>query len=253
MILGLILVGMLAGEPTMKGSKLLDDGAAALSVKTVKIPGGTTSTTVSTLDGATVLVMNLSPLSPGQGLLAADFQGLGLNFGGMVPEPSASELLLGWWRAGVLTREGADREALATWAASRGFTLTDTAAAQASFASAMASRPPPAFTPAPTPSSAPSSSRSSSSGSTSSASAAPATVSVSMHISCGEKVRVFFGSSASSSGTYGWESPNSTRSVTVKPGSVICIADSHDKVGSCWTAGEQRVNLDVGCGGFTAR
>lgn len=248
MILGLILVGLLAGEPTMKGSKLLDDGAAALSVKTVKIPGGTTSTTVSTLDGAAVLVMNLSPISPGQGMLAADFQGLGLRFGGMVPEPSASELLLGWWRAGVLTREGADREALATWAGSRGFTLTDTAAAQASFASAMASRPPPAFTPAPTPSSA-----SSSSGSSSSAAAKPSTVSVSMHISCGEKVRVFFGSSASSSGTYGWESPNSTRSVTVKPGSVICIADSHDKVGSCWTVGEQRASLDVGCGGFTAR
>ena len=87
----------------------------------------------------------------------------------------------------------------------------------------------------------------------SSAPAAPTTVSVSMKITCGERVRVFQGRSANSGGTYGWESPNSVRSLTVPVGNVICIANERDQVQSCWTASGTRASLEVGCGGFMQR
>lgn len=95
--------------------------------------------------------------------------------------------------------------------------------------------------------------RASSASSASSSSSAGGPVSVSVHVSCSERVRLFRGHSPSSSGTYGWESPNSTVSYTVSAGDVICIADGSDKVQSCWTAGSGSASLDVSCGGFKAR
>ncbi|MCB9777643.1 MAG: hypothetical protein H6742_03685 [Alphaproteobacteria bacterium] len=115
--------------------------------------------------------------------------------------------------------------------------LQQQAAAQA--AAMQAARPAPAI-PAP-------------SASTSSKPAGPQRVSVSMHIDCPEKVRIFQGRSPSSGGTYGWESSNSTRSLSMDEGDVLCIADDRDHIGSCWTASGSSVSLDVQCGGFRQR
>ncbi|MCP4810211.1 MAG: hypothetical protein GY913_24205 [Proteobacteria bacterium] len=74
-----------------------------------------------------------------------------------------------------------------------------------------------------------------------------------MKVTCDTKVRVFKGSSPSSGGTYGWESPNSVRSLSMSAGDVLCIADGSDKVQSCWTASGSTAKLEVGCGGFMQR
>jgi hypothetical protein len=81
----------------------------------------------------------------------------------------------------------------------------------------------------------------------------PTFVSVSAHIDCDPKVRVFRGSSTGS-GTYGWESDNSTVSWSIKAGDQICVCDASDERGSCWTAsGSGRVDMVITCGGFTVR
>lgn len=244
MLLALLLT-LSAGEPTLKGGKLLDDGKPALGVKAAAVPGGSSVVTVTGLDGAPIVVYSFAPFAPGQAMLTADFQGLGVNFGGVATEAKADEVLLGWWKAGVLTPAGADRGALGAWCQSRGYPLVDTADQQAKMAAALASRP--AYTPPPTsaPAKAPAA--------TPSTPAPPSTVSVELHVACAQRVRLFFGSSPTSGGTWGWESPNTTRSTTVKPGSVICIADERDKVQTCWTAGTERARLDVDCGGFRKR
>lgn len=250
MMYALLALILYAGTPSVKGNKLLDDGQAALQLKTQKIPGGAAATTVTTLDGAVVVIFMLSPI-PGQAMLNADFQGLGVNFGGMVPETKADDVLLDWWKAGVLTAQGGDLAALEAWTKARNLTLINTAANQAKMAAAAAKAPVPTFSPPPAASSGSGSSGSGSSGS--SAPAAPSTVSVTLRFTCKENVRLFLGASKSSGGTYGWESYNSTRSVTVKPGSVICLADKSDHNQTCWTAGTERTTLEVGCGGFTER
>lgn len=89
--------------------------------------------------------------------------------------------------------------------------------------------------------------------SASSGSAGSGVVSVRLKVTCGEKVRMFEGSSPSSGGTYGWQSPNSVRNLSVRAGDVLCIADDRDKVQSCWTASGGSVDLEMGCGGFMQR
>ena len=260
MVQALMMLMLLAGTPTFKGNKMLDDGAPALSVKSIKVPGGLSSTTVSTLDGAVVVVFNLSAPYQGQRALAADFQGLGVNFNAMVAEDSVNAVLEGWWAAGALSAQGANKEALSAWAASRNIQLVDTAAEQAALEKAMASRPAPSASSSGSGSStsvysysAPSKTTTSSASPSSSAPAKPSVVSISMHITCSERVRVFTGASKSSGGTYGWESPNSTRSLSAKPGSVICVADASDHVKSCWTVGEERADVNIDCSGVSER
>ncbi len=251
MLTVLFLLGALAGEPSLKGGRLLDDGAPALSVKTQKIPGGTVVTTITSLEGAPVVVFSVARYAPGQAMLQADFQGLGVSFGAQVGDLTPDAQILEWWGAGVLSAAGADRAALQTWAQAHTVALVDTAAQQQKLEAYAATHPGPSFSP---PASASASSASSSAPPASASGAsAPSTVSVELHIACKERVRVFLGASANSGGTYGWESPNSVRSVTVKPGSVICIANAQDKVQTCWTAGSERARLDVDCGGFRAR
>ena len=82
---------------------------------------------------------------------------------------------------------------------------------------------------------------------TAAASAGSSTVGVHLKVTCDEKVRMFEGSSPTSSGTYGWQSANSVRSLTVRAGDVLCIADDHDRVGACWTASGEQAELELGC------
>jgi len=102
--------------------------------------------------------------------------------------------------------------------------------------------------------STPAATQGSSSASSSPAASAPTgPVSVSARITCNPKVRVYRGSSGGS-GTYGWESYNSTVSYSVKQGDQVCVADASDKRQSCWTAsGSARVTLEIGCGGISQR
>jgi hypothetical protein len=246
-MLTLLLASLaLAGEPSFKGAKLLDDGAHVMTVKTQNV-FGLTSTTVTAKDGSPVLAFNLSPYQ-GQVMLSVDFSSVGLSSGGLMPAQKPDELILAWWKAGVLSAAGVDRAKLEAWCKERGFALTDTAKQQAQLAEYAATHPGPTFSEP-----APSASASASVSSAPAAPARPTTVSVSFHIECDHNVRMFTGSSPTSGGTYGWESPNSVRSTTMRPGDVLCICDDRDKVQSCWTAGDQRADLEVTCGGFRQR
>lgn len=249
----LLLLTALAGQGTIKGNKLLDDGQPALLLKTQKIPGGVVAVTATSPDGAPVLVMSLTPVPPAQKMLNADFQGLGVNFGGLIADTTPDDLLLAWWGAGVLTAQGADRAALGTWAAANKLTLRDTAAEQQKLADYAATHPGPTFSSPSSSASSSSAASATSSSKASSAPAAPTTVSVNMKITCNPKVRVFFGDRPNASGTYGWESYNSVRSTTVKAGSVICVADERDHVQSCWTASGSSARIEIGCGGITQK
>jgi hypothetical protein len=246
MVLGFALVAAaLAGEPALKGSKLVVDGKPVLEVKTQKMMG--TSATTVTQQGVEVVVFSLAPYPPDQLTLAADFSSVGKTFGVQLPQTTPGDVLVGWWNAGVLTTQGADLGALEKWCAERQITLNDTAEEQEKFDAYVATHPGPVFDPPP-------SSSSSSSGPEGPAAApAPGMVSVQLHISCGENVRLFFGASPTSGGTYGWESPNSTRSASMDAGSVVCICDASDHVQSCWTASGSSARLDVGCGQLMAQ
>ena len=81
----------------------------------------------------------------------------------------------------------------------------------------------------------------------------PQRVSVSLHIDCDQRVRLFQGASRTSGGTYGWNSPNTVRSVSMNAGEVLCICDDRDNKQSCWTAAPISGRLEVGCGGFSVR
>lgn len=250
-VLCLLLGVAFAGEPVVKGGKLTDDAGAALTVRNIAIPGGTAVSNVYTLSGQHLLSMSIAR-SGEFTMLSANFPSLGLSLGAQVPATDAPSQIVAFWKAGVLTREGADKAALLAWAKAQNVVVKDNAAEAEKLAAYAASHP--------TSTSGFSSGGSSASSSsaaprptTSSAPSTPTVVSVSMHVSCAQNVRVFTGSSATSGGTYGWESPNSTRSMSLKPGSVVCIADSHDKVQSCWTVPTSSARVDVGCGGFTQR
>lgn len=251
-----LLIGVaFAGEPVVKGGKLSDDAGAALTVRNIAIPGGTAVSNVYTLSGQHILSMSLAR-SGTTTVLSASFPSLGLALGAQVPATDAPSQIVAFWNAGVLTREGADKAALLTWAKAQNVVVRDTAADAEKMAAYAASHPTSTGSGYGSGSSYGSSggaSASTAKPTTSSAPATPAVVSVSMHVSCAQNVRVFTGASANSGGTYGWESPNSTRSLSLKPGSVVCIADSHDKVQSCWTVPTSSARVDVGCGGFTAR
>lgn len=248
-VLCLLLGVAFAGEPVVKGGKLSDDAGAALTVRNIAIPGGTAVSNVYTLSGQHILSMSLAR-SGNITVLSASFPSLGLSMGAQVPATDAPSQIVAFWNAGVLTREGADKAALLAWAKAQNVVVRDTAAEAEKVAAYAASHPTSttSFSSSPT-----SSGSASSKPTTASAPSTPAVVSVSMHVSCGQNVRVFTGSSATSGGTYGWESPNSTRSLSLKPGSVICIANSQDKVQSCWTVPTSSARVDVGCGGFTQR
>jgi len=234
-----------AGEPTIKGARLLDDGKPALSFKTQSMMG-TTITTVTGTGGAVVVVFSVATYAPGQAMLSASFDALGATYGAQVPPAEPGDLLLAWWKAGVIGSGGADRAALDAWCKERGCMVNEVADQKAKLAAYAASHAPPApvaAAAAPAPKAAP-------------AVAVPekvTSVSVSLHIDCDPKVRLFIGSSPTSGGTYGWEYDNNTRSTSVSPGDVICICDERDRVGSCWTAGDTRADLEVMCGGFRAR
>lgn len=249
-VLCLLLGVAFAGEPVVKGGKLTDDAGPALTVRNIAIPGGTAVSNVYTLSGQHILSMSLAR-SGNITVLSANFPSLGLSLGAQVPATDAPGQIAAFWNAGVLTREGADKAALLTWAKAQNVVVKDNAAEADKVAAYAASHPT-----STTAFASPATSPSTSSGpkpTTSSAPATPTVVSVSMHVSCAQNVRVFTGSSATSGGTYGWESPNSTRSLSLKPGSVVCIADSHDKVQSCCTVPTSSARIDVGCGGFTQR
>lgn len=140
---------------------------------------------------------------------------------------------------GLAWASATDRSAYST---QKGAMLERDAARAAERAANAPSFPAPSA-PAPSSAASPSSSSSSTSGPTS----------VSAHISCSPKVRVYRGSS-SGSGTYGWESSNSTVSYSVRKGEQVCVADASDHRGACWTAsGQPHVNLDISCGGVSQR
>jgi hypothetical protein len=246
-MLTLLLASLaLAGEPSFKGAKLLDDGAHVMTAKRQNV-FGMKSLTLTAKDGSQVLVFALTPYQ-GQVMLSADFSSLGKSFGGQLPATEPDDLVLAWWKAGVLSATGADLAKLEAWCKERGFVLTDTAQQQAQMAEYAATHPGPTFSEP-----APSASASASASSAPAAPARPSTVSVSFHVECDQKVRMFTGSSPTSGGTYGWEYPNTVRSTTMRPGDVLCICDDRDKVQSCWTAGDQRADLEVTCGGFRQR
>jgi hypothetical protein len=232
---------ILAGTPSFKGAKLQDDGETVAKLKTQSTFGTTTATL--TFDDQ-VVVFSLAPAGP-QMLLSADFQGLGLNFGGMVDATTPQDVVIEWWNAGVIDASGAHREPLESWVAAKGFSLNDTEAQRQQLMEYAAENPGPTFdTPAadaPAPAT------------TTAAASTPSVVSVRIHVSCDTKVRMFTGSSPTSGGTYGWQSSNSTFSKSVAPGSVICIADERDTVQSCWTAGTSSADLDLGCGAISER
>jgi hypothetical protein len=236
-----------AGEPVIKGGKLVDDSGPALVVKAKSMPGGSSVLMIETLSGTPVSNLMVLPFTPGQVQVTGDFLQVHLSVAGQVQTVETSAVVLELWKAGALTREGTDPAALQAWASGRGLKVTDNEETARQLAAYGASHPAPSFAPA-----APAAARPAPTAGTTAASG-PATVSVSLHISCAQKVRLFFGSAPNSGGTYGWEETNTTRSSSVKPGSVICITDSHDKVQTCWTAGTTRADLDVSCGGFRQR
>jgi hypothetical protein len=233
----------LAGTPTIKGTKLLDDGTHVMNVKTSSM-FGTSMTTITARDGTPIAAFNLVSISTDQGMLSADFSALGTTFGGTLPTTAPAELVIAWWTAGALGPDGGNAENLAAWAGEHGMALRDSAADREKFAAYASSRQPMAFAPLTAPAATAAPTRP----------ATPSSVSVSLTISCKQNVRMFFGSSPTSGGSYGWESPNSVRSVSMAPGAVACITDAQDHIQSCWTApSSPSASLDVGCAGLTGR
>lgn len=226
----------LAGEPTFRGATLLDDGVPALEVKRRTV-FGLTSATVSTLAGDEVVVAVLTAASPEVTLLSADFRSLGVRFGLQAGPWTVDAVLADWWRAGVLTAAGADPDALAAWCDARGCARTDPVPLPAEPAPSAATSllPPPRPAPAPPP-----------------APAAPRVISATLHVRCPTRVRLFLGSTPTSGGTFGWESPNTVRSVSVREGSVVCVADDRDRPVSCWTAAPISRRLEVDCASIGA-
>lgn len=245
-MLWILLSISLAGDATIKGSQIIDGNTVIAKIKSQKSMG-TSFATVTAPDGSVIVILSISPYMPGQAMLNADFQGLGTSFGGMVSITDQNALLQAWLDAGVITTKGADATALSAWAKQNNIVLKNTAQEQAALAQYAATHPGPTFS---TPPSSSTSSSTSSHSSSSSTPSTPAVVSVQIHIDCNPKVRLFMGSSANSGGTYGWESYNTTRSTSAKPGSVICIADANDHVQTCWTVPDTRSELSVSCSGF---
>jgi hypothetical protein len=75
--------------------------------------------------------------------------------------------------------------------------------------------------------------------------------SVSAHVTCSTKVRVFRGSK-SGSGTYGWEEPNHSVSYTLGADEQLCVCDGSDKR-LATPSGQSHVNVDIDCGGISLR
>lgn len=77
--------------------------------------------------------------------------------------------------------------------------------------------------------------------------------SVTAHITCSSKVKVFRGSS-SGSGTTGWEEPNHTVSWSIRSGEQVCVVDGGGRRVGCWSpSGQARADVNVSCSGVSAR
>lgn len=240
----LFLSTIALADPTLKPDGVYEGAEQRVAVTTKNTGAGTTHTTIATPAGADVATLMLMREGGGTSRARADFPTLGVYFEARFPVSKPDDVLLSWVKNGLVGPDGAHLDAVQKYCADRGLVLGNTAASIQRMQAAAAAAPPP-----PKPAA---STSSASSPASSAPPAAPTSVSVSIHVDCDHKVRLFRGSS-SGSGTYGWESTNTTTSYTMRPGDELCLCDDHDKRQSCWTAGTTRASLDVTCSGFKNR
>jgi hypothetical protein len=181
-----LLIGLaFVGDPTLKGGRLYEDPASAIVVETQTAGAGTSVTMLKTPDGTVIASLNLVRETLQQSIARADFPTLGWYFEVRYPVTKPDDVLVSWWKNGVVSPKGADLAALRRYAADRGITLVNTAESLARMQKAAKGAPPPPSAPSSTAAPSPSSPEP----------AAPTVVSVTMRVSCEHQVRLFEGSS----------------------------------------------------------